>query len=127
MQLLSFITNLSRSQPLFISWLRDHLLPCPFKYLTGLDCPGCGFQRSVLALLQGNISESFSLYPATIPLVVFFMYGIADRFFRLDNESALLKKILYIIVGGIVFVGYGFKLWHIYAHVKSLAPASAAI
>ena len=28
---------------------------CPFKLLTGLDCPGCGFQRALRALLKGDI------------------------------------------------------------------------
>ncbi|WP_158825261.1 DUF2752 domain-containing protein [Mucilaginibacter lacusdianchii] len=28
---------------------------CPFHYLTGLDCPGCGSQRAIYALLHGNI------------------------------------------------------------------------
>lgn len=35
------------------------LMPkCPFKLLTGLDCPGCGFQRAMHALLHGNIKEA---------------------------------------------------------------------
>nr|WP_294791533.1 DUF2752 domain-containing protein [uncultured Mucilaginibacter sp.] len=115
---------ISRSQPLFISWLRDHLLPCPFKYITGLDCPGCGFQRSLLALVQGNLSESFRLYPPTIPLLLFFLYGIADRFFKLDNEKGLVKKSLFIVVGWVILINYGIKLWYI-AHDRSPALAAA--
>ncbi|MFD0750493.1 DUF2752 domain-containing protein [Mucilaginibacter calamicampi] len=126
MVIVSAIINISRSQPLFISWLRDHLLPCPFKYFTGLDCPGCGFQRSVLALMQGNLSESFRLYPATIPLLLFIIYTLADRFFKLDTEKGLLKKSFFVIVGWLVLISYGFKLWHI-AYDKSAALAVATI
>ncbi|MBQ3635359.1 MAG: DUF2752 domain-containing protein [Bacteroidales bacterium] len=28
---------------------------CPFKVLTGLDCPGCGSQRAIHSLLHGDI------------------------------------------------------------------------
>ncbi len=124
MAIISAIINASRSQPLFISWLRDHLIPCPFKYITGLDCPGCGFQRSLLALMQGNLSESFRLYPPTIPLLLFFIYGIADRFFKLDTEKGLFKKTFFIVVGWVILINYGIKLWYI-AHDRSPALAAA--
>lgn len=31
---------------------------CPFKLLTGLSCPGCGFQRALHALLHGHFAEA---------------------------------------------------------------------
>lgn len=35
------------------------LMPkCPFKILTGLSCPGCGFQRAMHALLHGRVLEA---------------------------------------------------------------------
>lgn len=33
---------------------------CPFKILTGLQCPGCGTQRMAHALLHGHIAEAIS-------------------------------------------------------------------
>ncbi len=33
---------------------------CPFKLLTGLNCPGCGIQRAVHALLHGRFAEAIS-------------------------------------------------------------------
>lgn len=39
------------------------MLPCPFHILTGLECPFCGGQRMVLALLQGHWTEAFWLNP----------------------------------------------------------------
>ena len=109
---------------LLIIWLREHLLPCPFKFLTGLDCPGCGFQRAMLALAQGNFTESFKLYPPTIPLLLFFIYGIADGICKLDDKQGTVKKASFIIAGGIVLVSYCFKIWALYAH--QIAPVAVA-
>jgi hypothetical protein len=32
--------------------------PCPFHYLTGLHCPGCGTTRCLHALLHGNLAQA---------------------------------------------------------------------
>ena len=109
------------SRLLFFSWLQNHLIPCPFKYLTGIDCPGCGFQRSILALLQGNLHKSFILYPSAVPLLLFFAYGIADRFFKLDNQKNVVKKTLFMIVGGIILTSYCIKMWGLFSHYKASA------
>lgn len=106
----------SCSQLGFIHWLQDHLIRCPFKYLTGIDCPGCGFQRSLIALMQGDFSRSFSTYPPTIPLLLLFVYGIADAFFKLDTPAFLVKKTLFIVTGNIVLISYFLKMWYLYGH-----------
>jgi hypothetical protein len=106
------------SRLVFINWLQNHLLPCPFKYLTGIDCPGCGFQRSLLALLHGDVQKSFALYPPAIPILLFFAYGIADKYLKLDTPKFVVKKSLFIIVGSIVLLSYGIKMWGLYAHYK---------
>jgi len=113
--------QISRSRPGFMSWLQDHLLACPFKYITGIDCPGCGFQRSVFALLQGNWHKSFMLYPAAIPLLLFFTYGLADKYFKLDTSKNVVKKTLFVAIGSLILISYGFKLWELYGHYKTSA------
>jgi hypothetical protein len=121
---LQFITlQIFCSRLLFINWLQNHLLPCPFKYLTGIDCPGCGFQRAVITLIQGDIHKSFTLYPPTIPLLIFFTYGIFDGYFKLDNQKNTLKKTMFMIVGTILLVSYSLKIWEIYSHYKASAVA----
>jgi hypothetical protein len=47
------------------------MIPCVYKYLFNLECFGCGFQRSVLALLDGRILLSIELFPGLIPLLIF--------------------------------------------------------
>ena len=109
------------NQLVFVQWLQGHLLPCPFKYVTGIDCPGCGFQRAVLALIQGNLHQSFIIYPPAIPLLAFFVYGVADKYFKLDTSKNVVKKALFVFTGSIVLISYGIKMWGLYGHYKVLA------
>lgn len=52
------------------NWLSRHSFPCMTKLLFGIDCPFCGFQRSVIALLKGDLSVCVTLFPALIPLLL---------------------------------------------------------
>ena len=45
-------------------------LPCPFQFVTGLYCPGCGGTRALLALLSGNVKESLYYHPFVLYMVV---------------------------------------------------------
>ena len=50
------------------------MFPCFFKKYIGIDCPGCGVQRAIKALLEGNIEQSLVYYPMLIPLLGMFAY-----------------------------------------------------
>lgn len=49
------------------------LLKCPIKSATGLNCPGCGSQRAVVALVTGHFRDAFR-YNAIVFIVPIFMY-----------------------------------------------------
>lgn len=51
-------------------WLEGHMLSCPAKALTGMDCPGCGAQRAVSDLLRGDLSAAWGHYPPIFPLLI---------------------------------------------------------
>jgi hypothetical protein len=53
-----------------IDWLEHHLFPCFFKSHFGMECPGCGMQRSLIALLKGNFYESLQYHVALIPFII---------------------------------------------------------
>lgn len=116
---------MSCSRLTFVSWLQNHLIPCPFKYLTGIDCPGCGFQRSVIALIHGNLQKSFNLYPAAIPLMLLAIYVAADCYFKLDNSRNLVKKTLFMVVGLLIIGSYCYKMWELYIHYKAASAWAA--
>lgn len=53
-----------------VNWLEHHLFTCFFKTHFGIACPGCGMQRSLIALLKGNIIESLEYHVALIPFII---------------------------------------------------------
>lgn len=94
-----------------IHWLEHHLLACPFKQTFGIDCPGCGLQRSVLALLRGDLIASLKLYPPTLPILFLVVFTIAHLKFDFKN-GAFLIKILYIAIAFIIIANYTYKIFN---------------
>ncbi len=93
--------------------LEHHLFPqCPSKYLTGYDCPGCGSQRAIHSLLNGELGNAVRLNPLLFTLLP---YGIVVGMFEwiptLRNHS--LRKLLInfyvviVILSGIIL----FTIW----------------
>ena len=50
---------------------------CPFRALTGLNCPGCGTTRSLHQLLHGNLTSAFKLNPLLIIALPFLFWALA--------------------------------------------------
>jgi len=52
-------------------------LPCPFRAITGWDCPLCGGTRMGVALLHGDVRSAFLFNPlALIGLVIVGVLGV---------------------------------------------------
>ncbi len=92
-----------------IAWLESHMGSCSFQEHAGISCPGCGIQRSIIALLKGDILESILLFPALLPLIgMFALLGI-HLVFRLKH-GALVLKIFYITNTAIIIGNYIYQL-----------------
>ena len=94
---------------LFIQWLENHLLSCPYKTITGIDCPGCGMQRAFIELLKGNCVESFHLYPALIPVLLTLCITFLHLFFKFKN-GAFIIKYSFVISITVIVISYIIKL-----------------
>ena len=46
-----------------------YFLPCVFKGVTGMPCPGCGMTRACLAILQGEFSTAWRYHPFSFLLI----------------------------------------------------------
>lgn len=94
---------------MLIHWLEQHMLPCPVKSLFGVDCPGCGMQRSFIELMKGNIADSLLLYPALIPTMLMIGLLIAQLVFKFNRGGIWLKNI-FIFNAIIIFGSYFSRL-----------------
>jgi hypothetical protein len=84
------------------------MIPCLSKTLFGLDCLGCGFQRSLLLILNGEFAAAFKIYPAIYALVLFLGIGILHYIDKHHNYKKLLIK-TGIITGIFMIMGYIYK------------------
>lgn len=82
---------------------------CVFKRFFGIECPGCGMQRSIIELLKGNILESIKLYPALLPMIFTLIFLILHLIFRYKN-GALILKISFIFTAMLMIISYIVKL-----------------
>jgi hypothetical protein len=61
--------------------------PCPFLYLTGLYCPGCGSLRAMHQLLHGNFHAAWAMNPLSVILFPFLAYGLlCEAIFYLSGQ-----------------------------------------
>lgn len=80
-----------------------HFLPiCPFNYLTGFFCPGCGGQRAFHDILHGNFKNAFHNNPLIFFVLIFFTLKITDVFFN----TTISKKFLLNNKGIWIFLGF---------------------
>ena len=92
-----------------IGWLQNHLLSCPSKKYLHIECPGCGVQRSVVALLKGDLAESLTLYPATIPMMLLAGFALLHLKYRFARGPAVII-FLQAAVALIIVVFYIYKI-----------------
>jgi hypothetical protein len=87
--------------------LEEYMLPCLNKQLTGMDCMGCGIQRSLLLLIKGEFIQAFYMYPAIYSLILLFSV-VAINIFK---PSKLLGKLIIILaIGNVAIIIISFIL-----------------
>ncbi|WP_276167473.1 DUF2752 domain-containing protein [Zobellia alginiliquefaciens] len=92
--------------------LEDYMLPCLNKKLFGIDCPGCGLQRSIVLFFKGDLSAAFDMYPAIFTLIPLVLFAITSQFIRFRFDTTI-KITLGILSGSIIVVNYILKMTHL--------------
>lgn len=70
--------------------LQDYMIPCATKQILGFDCPGCGLQRSVLLLLQGDFLAAFYMFPAIYPLLALVTVLVFNQIISIKHYQKLV-------------------------------------
>lgn len=68
---------------------------CPFHTLTGFDCPGCGSQRAIHALLHGNFREACGYNILLIISIPFLAIHFGYNVLSLMKKRVIQWKLLY--------------------------------
>ena len=58
----------------------EYMLPCLNKKLFGIECMGCGLQRSISLIFQGKFIDAFYMYPAIYTLILMFFFIFLNIF-----------------------------------------------
>lgn len=93
--------------------MKEHMLPCMNKQLFGVECPGCGTQRAIAFLLEGEFYEAFKIFPAIYTLALFFVFLLLHL---LDKKRNYTKLVIAIAILNciVVLVSYVYKMYFTY-------------
>ena len=88
------------------------MLPCVNKKVFGIECLGCGTQRAMMQMLQGNFVEAIIIFPAIYTtILLFFFIGLLF----IDRKRNYHKIIigLAILNAVIMIISYIYKMYHL--------------
>lgn len=81
--------------------IEEYMLPCFSKQILGIDCPGCGLQRSAAFLLQGDFTAAWDMYPALFTIIPLFSFLAADQLFTIKHAN---KFIIILTISSVALI-----------------------
>ncbi|WP_371413529.1 DUF2752 domain-containing protein [Flavobacterium sp. YO64] len=87
------------------------MIPCMFKTLFGIECLGCGFQRSLFLLFQGEFLAAFNMYPAVYTTLLFLILVVLYFVDKSRNYQKIIWKAASL---NIIFMLVGYFYKHFY-------------
>ena len=70
-------------------------VPCPFNYVTGYHCPGCGSQRAIHQLLHFNILGALRMNPLLVLSLPILFVGVGVQVWNYIFETQHRIKLFY--------------------------------
>ena len=91
--------------------IEEYMLPCLNKKLFGLECMGCGLQRSIVLLFKGEFIAAFYMYPALYTLIALFGFIIINTLknFKYGSKIITILAVLNVVI---ITTSYVIKLYY---------------
>ena len=93
--------------------MEEFLLPCLNKQFFGLECYGCGGQRAMLLLLDGNFAGAFNIFPAIYPLLFLLVFVLINIFVKFKFDFSI-KIGLIILTASTILLNYLIKMFYLF-------------
>lgn len=93
-------------------------IPCFFRYLTNVPCPGCGLTRSFLAILDFDIVNAIRYNVLGIPLfiliIILNIYLVKDMIYNKKDTLVFINKVFskYKIIIILLIVSEIINIYH---------------
>lgn len=96
-------------------------IPCPIKFATGFDCPGCGISRVLLSYLRLDFKTAFFTNPViTVILPIMFGDYVYHKYlYVVHNNKKPFNKLenisMYVMIGALILYAV---IKNIYVHIN---------
>lgn len=87
------------------------MVPCLNKKIFGVDCPGCGTQRALVLIADGEFVAAFHMFPAIYTTILLFVF-IGLHFLDRSHKYHKLIIGLAIVNAVITIIAYIYKMSH---------------
>jgi len=74
---------------------QSFFIPCPFHFLTGLHCPGCGSQRALHQLIHFNLYGAFRYNPLLVLSLPILIYSVGITLYNFINQTKYRVSFFY--------------------------------
>ena len=93
--------------------MEEFLLPCMNKEIFGMECYGCGGQRALLLLMDGEFISAFKMFPAIYPLLFLLIFVFFNIFYKFKYDFTI-KIGLILLTAAIIFLNYAVKMFNFF-------------
>lgn len=98
MRIIYILILLGEGISYYLIKIRNITIPCFFKYITNIPCPGCGLTRSILSILNLDLISAIKYnilgIPLFITIILLNIYLIKDIIYSKKSTITLINKIL---------------------------------